>query len=315
MIHRRHKPRRTPIAVAMLLVLASPARAELVFGSVGTEIDDRNGYILYGALGGDLGGRTTWDLAASSADTSTDFYDLRTTAYDGSVYHDFGAIGLRAGLGGWTDDEIVAVDQFSAAFDVHGDGWLIALQTRLGTSDFEPFDIDRTITRRDGSLLTISATADCKVDDTGMGARVRVSNDEWAFAVDGMTFDYDDFGCDFDLAALDVLRRATRDEFVQLADRVTDVLSFSSGRRLLYETSFLDSRLSLSLNRNTATRSYGLYYDRIEDVFFERTADTLSGSMSFVLASGNEIEAYLGATDTDGEDTVFFVGLSLLMLR
>ena len=315
MTHRALDPHRISIVASTLLVAWGPVRAELVFGSVGMEVDDQSGYIVFGALGGDMAARTTWDLAMSSADTSTDLYDLRTTAYDGSIYHDFGTVGLRAGLGGWSDDEIVAVDRFSAALDVHGDGWLVALQARLDNNDFEPLDIDRTITRRDGSLLTISATADCKVDDTGIGARLRVSSGEWAFAIDGMTFEYDDFSCDFDLVALDVLRRATRDEFVQLADRVTDVLSFSSGRRLLYETSFLDSRLSLSLNRNTPTRSYALYYDRIEGVFFERTADTLAGSMSFVLSSGHEIETYVGATDSNGDDTVVFVGMSFLILR
>ncbi|HSG64901.1 MAG TPA: hypothetical protein VLD39_07865 [Gammaproteobacteria bacterium] len=311
----RHRPARPLLLLAAAIFAgASPAHAQIAFGSVGVEADDESGYIVFGALGGDVASSTTWDIAVSHADASTDFYDLSTTAYDGSIYHDFGSMGLRVGFGGWSDEEIVAVDQISAALDVHGETWSIALLTRLSDSDFEPLQINRTITRRDGSQVTIDGSADCQVDDLGLGARARVSHGEWTFSIDGMTFDYEDFACDFDLAVLDVLRRATRDEFVQLADRVTDALSLGSARHLLTRTTFLDSRYSLSLRRDTAVRTYGLYLDHAEDAFLGRVADTLRGSIGFVLRSGHEIEIYLGATDVDN-GTVAFLGLSLLLLR
>lgn len=294
---------------------AKPALAELVFGNVGAELDDEGGYILFGAIGGNVTASTTWDLAALYADTSTDFYDLVTISYDGSVYHDFGSLGLRFGLGGWSDDEVVAVDRLSADLDVHGDTWSIALQTELGYSDFETLEINRTITRRDGSQVTIDATADCEVDDLGLGARARMTRGEWTFTVDGMSFDYDDFVCDFDLPALDRLRRSTRDEFMQLADRVTDRLSLGSSRRLLYETSFLDARWGLGVRRDTAVRSYGVYLNRVEEAFFGRVSDTLGGSVGFVLRSGHEIEVHAGVTDLDDADTIVFAGLSLLLIR
>jgi hypothetical protein len=303
------------MAATMAVIGATPAHAELVFGSVGTELDDESGYIVFGAIGGNVTASTTWDLAASHADASTDFYDLVTTSYDGSVYHDFGSLDLRFGLGGWTDDEVVDVDRLSADVDVHGETWSIALLTELGYSDFETLEIDRTITRRDGSQVTIDATADCEVDDSGIGARARVTRGGWTFSIAGMSFDYDDFTCEFDLPALDPLRRSTRDEFVQLADRVTDLLSLGSGRRLLYETSFLDARWGLSVRRDVAARSYGAYFNRVEETFFGRVSDTLSASVGFVLRSGHEIEVHAGATDLDDADTIVFAGLSLLLLR
>lgn len=307
--------RRLLLTTSMLVAYVNTGSAQILFGSVGTELDDDGGYIVFGAIGGNIAEPTTWDLAASRADTVTDLDDLSTTSFDGSVYHDFGRLGLRFGFGSWQDDEFVSVQQLSAAIDLHGTGWSLALETRHGENDFEPFDIDRTITRRDGSLLTITATAHCKVDDTGIGARLRFSNDDWAFTFDGMTFGYDNYACEFGVPALDILRTSTRDEFVQFADRLTDVLSLGSGRRLLARTSLLESRFGVGLSRETARRSYGVNFDRIEDAFFGRVADTLSGSISFVLRSGNEIQLYVGATDSDGRDTIAFLGLSLLVLR
>jgi hypothetical protein len=311
---RNHRLSLSVALTAALTVGADRATAEGLFASVGTEIDDENGYVLLGAIGGDLSERTTWDLGASRSDTSTTRSALSMSSYDASLYHDFGNIGLRFRLGSWADDALVQADELTATLDFHGEGWSFALETELRQSDFEPIAVDRSITLRDGTQLPIHGLVDCGVDDTGLGARLRLSSAAWSFGVSVMSFDYENFSCDFGFPVLDVLRNSTRDEFVQLADNLTGALSMGAGRRLLAENSFLDSRIGLSLSHDTGPRRYNVYYDSTEDVFFGRTADTLSGGVSFVLRSGSEIEVYAGVTELDARSSVAFLGFFLLIL-
>jgi len=310
----RNSRRLSLTLTAAAFICAEPATAQGFFGSAGAEIDDGNGYVVLGAIGGSFSEHTTWDIAASRSETATTLSDLTTTSFDGSVYHDFGNVGLRLRLGGWTDDEIVAADALRAALDFHGEGWSFALESELRQSDFEPITVNRTITLRDGTPILIRGLVDCAVDDTGLGARLRLSNGAWSFGVSGMRFDYDDFGCDFSIPVLDDLRSSTRDEFVQFADSLARVLSLGAGRNLLAENSFLDSRVGLSLSHDTGLRTYNVSYDSTEDVFFGRTADTLSGGVGFVLRSGNEIEIYAGVTEFDTRSSVAFLGFFLLIL-
>jgi hypothetical protein len=290
------------------------ARAQGGFGAVGAEIDDSDGYVLHGAIGGDFTEATRWDLGASRAEASTNASDLSTTAYDGSLYHDFGSAGLRVRLGGWSDDTLVSTGELGAALDFHGDGWSFALETELRQSDFEPIGVDRTITLRDGTPFLAQGRADCSVDNTGLGARLSLSNETWRFAASGMSFDYDAFSCAFSFPVLDALRRTTRGEFVQIADRLTDALSLGAARRLVADNSLLDSRFGLSLSRISGLRNYTVYYDATEDAFLGRSADTLSAGIEFLLRSGHALEFYGGVTDYETRPNIAFLGFSLLIL-
>lgn len=194
----------------LALLCAGLALAQGSFGQVGAEIDGDGGYLLFGAVGGPVSDRTTWDLAASRADAATKLSDLRTTAFDGSLYPDFGDVGLRVGLGSWRGEDLVRANDLSAALDLHGAMWTLGLETQWRQSDFEPVAIDRTVTLRNGSLFTIQGGADCEIDDTALGARLSVSAEDWYFSVSGMRYDYESFGCEFSVPAVDVLRRATR---------------------------------------------------------------------------------------------------------
>jgi hypothetical protein len=291
------------------------AHADGLFVSAGTEVDDESGYFLYAAVGGNLAARTSWDIAAGHADTSRDFTSLTTTSYDAGIQHDFGSVALRFGIGGWEDSDLVTTEKLAAALDFHGEGWSFALQSEFRDSSFEPFDIDRTIIRRDGTTVTITARADCDIDDTGLGARLRLSNDSWAWTLGGMSYDYDDFECSFNLPALDFLRTATRDEFVQFADRLTAALSYAAGTNLIAENSFLDSRLATSLSYTGQARTYTVSYDHLEEAFFGLTSDTLSGGMTFPIGRAYELELYAGVTESDAFSNVGFVGLSMLFIR
>jgi len=313
---RRYRRGLGPLAGGLLLSLhAIPAHAQGWFAQAGAELDDADGYVISGALGGSVSTNTSWDLAASRSDTSTDIADLLRTAFGASLHHDFGNVGVRLGLRGWTDEDLVQTQSTAVAVDLHNESWSFALRTEFRHSDFDPLDINRTIVRGDGSTLTITGSADCDVDDTAIGARLSFSSAEWYFDVSGMSYDYDDFGCDLNVAPLDVLRRATRDEFIQLADRATDLLSLGAGRRLLAETSLLDSHLGTRLRYTRGLHTYSVSYDRVEDIFFGRAATTLTGGIAFLLESGNEIEVYTGVTDSDSYANVVFLGISLLMVR
>jgi hypothetical protein len=303
---------------ALLAVCVFPlghAQAEGLFVSAGTEADDESGYLLYAAVGGNFAEQTSWDIAAGHADTSRDFTSLTTTSYDAAIRHDFGSVALRFGIGGWQDSDLVTTDKLAAALDFHGEGWSFALQGEFRDSAFEPFDIDRTITRRDGTTVTITARADCDIDDTGLGARLSLSNDSWAWMLGGMSYDYDDPECAFNLPGLDFLRRSTQDEFVQFADRITSLLSYAAGTNLIAENSFLDSRLGTSVSYSTAIRTYSVYFDHLEEAFFGLTSDTLSGGMTFAVGKAYELELYVGVTESDAFSNIGFLGFSMLFVR
>jgi len=191
----------------------------------------------------------------------------------------------------------------------------VAVEGQLKHSDFDPLAIDRAIERRDGTTVTVTGTADCAVDDVGLGARLGYAGVSWSFSISGMSYDYDNFGCAFDLQVDGALRDATRTEFVQLADRVTDVLAIGAARRLLADTSFLDNRIGLSVRRQLPTRAYSVYVDRVEDAFLRRAADTVSGGVAWPLHAGTELEVYAGVTDLGVGDNIAFVGLMLVLQR
>lgn len=303
------------LSAALAASPLNPARADGLFVSAGTELDDESGYLIYAAVGGDFAEHTSWDLGAGHADTSRDFTSLTTTSYDFGIRHDFGTVALRFGIGGWEDSDLVATERFAAALDFHGEGWSFALQSEFRDSAFEPFTMDRTITRRDGTTVTVTGSADCDVEDLGLGARLSLSNDSWAWTLGGMSYDYDDPECAFSAPALDFLRRATRDEFVQFADRLTAALAYAAGTNLIAENSFLDSRLGTSLTHSTAIRTYSVYFDHLEEAFFGLASDTLSGGMTFPVGEAYELELYVGVTESDAFSSVAFLGFSMLFVR
>jgi hypothetical protein len=306
-------------ATALLAVVTAFApnrvRADGLVVSAGTEVDDDSGHLIYAGVGGNFAERTTWDLGAGHADTTRDFTSLTTTSYDAGIRHDFGTVALRFGIGGWEDSDLVTTEKLVGALDFHGEGWSFALQGEFRDSDFEPFDINRTIIRRDGTSVTITARADCAIDDTGLGARLSLSNDSWAWTLGGTSYDYDDPECAFNLPALDFLRRSTQDEFVQFADRLTSLLSYAASTNLIAENSFLDSRLGTTLSYTGPVRTYNVYYDHLEEAFFGLTSDTLSGGMTFPIGKAYELELYVGVTESDAFSNVAFLGLSMLFLR
>jgi hypothetical protein len=299
----------------VVLLVGLPAAAQSAFGTVGAEFDEANGYLVFGNLGGAWSTATSWDVSASRSDTTTTLTDFRTTALAGSVYHDFGRVGLRFGLGGWRDEGLSRIERLTGSIDWHNARWTLALEGQLKHSDFDPLAVDRIVERRDGTTVRITGTADCAVDDIGLGARLGYGGNIWSFSIAGTSYDYDDFGCTFDIQTLALLRDSTRDEFVQLADRVTDVLAIGSARRLLSETSFLDNRIGVSLRRQSAARGYSVYYDRVEDAFFRRSADTLSAGVSFPVGASSLLELYGGITASSVNDEIAFVGLMLLIER
>jgi hypothetical protein len=303
------------LLAALMAFAPNRTQAEGLFVSAGTEVDDESGYLVYAAVGGNFAAQTSWDVAAGHADTSRDFTSLTTTSYDAGIRHDFGSVALRFGIGGWEDSDLVTTEKLAAALDFHGEGWSFALQGEFRDSAFEPFDIDRTITRRDGTTVTITGRADCDIDDTGLGARLSLSNDSWAWTLGGMSYDYDDPECEFNLPALDFLRFATRDEFVQFADRLTALLSYAAGTNLIAENSFLDSKLGTSVSYTGPIRTYSVYFDHLEEAFFSLTSDTLSGGMTFPIGKAYELELYVGVTESDSFSSIGFLGFSMLFVR
>jgi len=302
------------LAAAAAMGFSLPAAAaQSTFATLGAEADQEGGYLVLANVAGGLSGRTTWDFGVMHSETSASRSNLNTMSYDGGVRHDFGRVGLRIGAGVWRDSAIVDTSKLLAAVDFHSDTWSVALEGELRGNDFAPFDVSTTIVRRTGESLTINARADCQIDDAGLGIRLGFSQGAWLFSVSGMSYDYDEADCAFSSAALAVLRRATRDEFVQFADNLTRVLALGAGNRVLAQTSLLDSRIGAGLQHEGDRRNSFVAFDRLEDAFFGSVSNTLSGGVGFILRSGHEVDVYAGTTDSDSFGTTGFIGFTFVL--
>jgi hypothetical protein len=99
--------------------------------------------------------------------------------------------------------------------------------------------------------------------------------------------------------------------FRRIANAVLNRGAELLGSQLTRENGFLDYSLWGSLAYRTGLRSYGLDYFHDREEFAGSGADTIIGSVTFPVSARLDLEFRLGATDSDLEGMVSFVGLTL----
>lgn len=306
---------------ACLLTLASlcsPASADDAAGawllSVGGDLDQDDGYRV------DLG--ATWlpadvtsvTLLAGAADSSADLNESYSRAASLGLDHSFGPVGMSADVRWWGDPDLFESTTFAGSLYFGRAGWRLALRGELREADFEPFSFATQIPIR-GMLVPISGSAECGLDNSAYGASVSHTGKAWSVMLSGMQYEYSSTDCV--LTAVDLPPQAgelppiSREIFRRIANAVLTGGARLLGSQLTRENGFLDYSVWGSLGFRSGLQTFGLdyFHDREEFEGFE--ADTLIASVTFPTSDRVDLELRLGATDSDLEGTVAFIGLTL----
>lgn len=302
---------RQAIASVVLFMCAMPAVADGLFLRGAAEIDDEGGYWVLGGLAGELGAATRWSASLSRSDVDNPLADSDTTAANARLTRAFGPVALELGGRWWQYADVIAARVLRTGVTFEGAQGYVGVAGEFRRSDFEPFAVATLVELGNGTLLPVTATADCDLDDRSVGIHAGWFGERWHVLGEFVSHDYDAASCGFDSPGLERLMRARRDVFVQLAGRVTTNLSRSAARRVTEDNAFLDHRWGIAAGIEGARVGYRLRYDRAEEVFAGLVSETYTFGVSIPRASGTVIDLYAGATSSDGLGTAALVGVSI----
>ena len=276
-----------------------------------TEADGEGGVGLAGNVSWYASERTEWFLAANYPDASDTLSGLSTRGLELVGRHDFGPVGFELSYVGWQDPDVVSADALNAAFDVYAGAWTVSVLGQTRQSDFETFTARALVTLRNGQQIPVVATANCSLDNTGLGLGLTFNGAEWGGYLRGMDYQYSATSCGFDSPALERLEQTRPAIFRQFAPRVTSQLSRSAVSRIGAENSLLDNYWGTGVRFGAADSRYSWAVDCLyqREYFAGLVGNTLSGTASREMNPGLTAYLTLGVTDSDGLDTVWFGGL------
>lgn len=282
--------------------------------SAGGEIDEDGGYRVDAGVTWLPSESTTVTLLAGTADTSTDLNDFYSRAASIAVDHSFGNAGLTADVRWWGDPDLFESTTLAGSVYWRQAGWRVALRGEFRQSDFEKFTFDVQIPIR-GVLVPVSGAADCDLDNSAYGLSIGHSGETWSAQMSGLQYEYSSPDC----ALTDVvlppqagnLPPLTQAIFRRIANAVLNRGAELLGSQLTRDNGFLDYSIWGSLAYRSGLRSFGLDYFHDREEFAGSEADTIIGSVTFPVSARLDLEFRLGATDSDLEGMVSFVGLTL----
>jgi len=304
--------------VLCLGILCAPALAQDASDawllSAGGEVDEDDGYRIDAGVTWLPSESSSVTLLAGTADTSTDLNKSYSRAASIGADRSFGSLGVSADLRWWGDPELFESTALAGSLYLRRSGWRVALRGEVRQSDFEEFAFDTQIPIR-GALVPVSGAANCSLDNSAYGASVSHTGKAWSVLLSGMQYEYSSTDCTIRNINLPPqagnLPPISRELFRRIANAVLLQGARLIGSQLTRENGFLDYSLWGSLAYRSGLRSFALdyFHDREEFAGFE--ADTLIGSVTFPVSARLDLELRLGATDSDLEGTVSFVGLTL----
>ncbi len=309
--------RAASFVVALALVVGARADENLAAPdwSVGlyAEADGEGGLGLAGNVSWYASERTEWFLAANYADSSDTLSGLSTRGVEIGGHHDFGPVGFELSYLGWQDPDVVTANALNAAFEVYAGSWIVSVLGQTRRSDFDAFTARTLVTLQNGQQIPISATANCTLDNTGLGLGLAFTGVEWGGYLRGMDYQYSSTSCAFDSPALERLEQTRPAIFRQFAPRATSQLSLSAVSRIGAENSLLENSWGTGVRYGEAAsrNSWSLDYLYQKDYFAGLVGNTLSGTAGREVNSGLTAYLTIGVTDSDSVDTVWFGGLGV----
>jgi hypothetical protein len=282
--------------------------------SVGGEIDEDEGYRIDAGVSWLLSDNSSVTLLAGTADTSTDFNKSYSRAATLGADHSFGVFGVSGDVRWWGDRELFESTTLAGSFYLRQSGWRMALRGELRQSDFEPFSFEAEIPIRN-QLVPVAGTADCSLDNSAYGASLSHTGKALSVLISAMQYQYSATDCSLTDVVLPPqagdLPPVRREIFRRIANAVLLQGAHLLGSQLTRENGFLDYSVWGSIVWRSGLRSYGLEYFHDREEFEGFEADTLIGSVTFPVSTRLDLEFRLGATDSDLEGTVSFLGLML----
>lgn len=308
-------PRRVlPACLAVLAgLVAAPGAADDSPWGLGAQVqlDDDSGVGATAFVDYAASPTTRWSLAATYADAATNLSGLTTTALDLGFGHDFGAVRLDLGIGRWEDADVVAATEGRLGVELQGETVSFALLGSFRRSDFEPFPAAALVRARTGTLVPVTAVADCSIDDVGYGARLRVTGASLSGYLRGMQYDYDDADCDFDSPALDSLRRSPLAQFRQFGAVVAGQLAATSATRIGAENALLESSVGAGVAWFGDRFALALDWSHQTEEFQGLESDSVAGTLTYAATPSTDLDFTVGYWDGEAAEGLPFVGIGV----
>ncbi len=300
------------LAAHFLFLGGQPASADGLFLRGAAEIDGDGSYWVSGGLRGDATTQTRWSASVSRSQVQNDSSaDAGTTAADASLTHAWGPLAFQLGGRWWKYSDVVTARVLRSEVTYGSGRGYFGAAGEFRRSEFEPFAIATSVELANGTVVPVSANAQCDLDDRGVGLHAGWLGQGWHVHGEFMSHDYDAAKCGFDSPQLELLRNARREIFVQFAGRATNDLSRSAAQRVAVENSLLDHRWGIAAGIDGARIGYRLRFDRSEEAFAGLTSHTLTFGVSIPRASGSAVDLYVGVADSDAVGSVALVGVSI----
>lgn len=280
--------------------------------NVGGEIDDESGYRFDAGAAWIPTERTSVSAYAGRTDSETDFDEFASNVASLALDHNFDPVGVGIEARWRSDSEFLEALTWGGTLYFKSGLWRFALRGEARATDFEPQSFQDVIITRQGVPITISATSECALDNTGYGAVWSYTGARWSASLSGTQYEYDDADCDLSNVSppgLERFLRARPDLLPLIAPRLAAFqrLQRSSVTR---ESTFLDYTVSFSLGLRDGERSWDLDYFHDREQFQELESDTLVLSVLLPAGERSDVELRGGVTDSDF-GTVGFLGFTL----
>jgi hypothetical protein len=319
--------------IATLMGLAVPVESMAADSTgsstffAGAEFDNRDSRRVDLGLTLRSGGGTSLSLVGSRTDTAAETLDLESTYAFGKVTHDFGRIGLGAGVRHMEDEGLTeTLGLLGTAFLDVGQARLTATiesrKTDLAEAPFEASGADLGL----DDVTTATGTATCNVDSLGYGVGFELTQQGWSLYASGMAFDYSAYKCAVEVtstsggttgggpagpgrAPFGIARPAV---VTQLAAGTMRPLGGYSSTLVPREAALLESSFMIGASFAVGARStlgVELYHDT--EQFAPVDSSTLLGYVIFGLTESLSLEFNLGTREADGFDSATFAGLRL----
>ena len=283
--------------------------------SAGGQVDDQSNTAYNASVGYEGTIDANWLLAASHSTSSTDFSGITTDYAAFEFWHHGEHRGIAFGAHWFTHDGVAQALEATMSVPLHWRHLHVTLDTAARRIVFEKFQSTTTVTLRDGTLLPVNAIADCNANNSGYGVEAGIDGFRVTGYVRGMKYKYGSTDCTFNQPNLNLLRRATRDEFRQLAAVVTQRLALLTASQIQRnnDADFLDHVYEGGVNLRVGRATFGVVYQTNEDEFADLTTNVYALSADLLLFSKTDLRIEVGSTQTDGIDSVAFAGMQFTM--
>lgn len=271
------------------LSIAAPATAGSFSTTVSGFVDDADGTSLDLDVYWEPADWLALAAGAGSADSSSDLADLSGDSLRASIDVRGSRLGGRLGWRNWQDAGDFESDSLSGELYWRADGWQLGLIVER-----RDFSVDYTVL-----LLGRPTLRTASFEGEGHGAQASWYGERWGGYLRAVRYDYD--------ATLERAIAASRAPNLERFPRIQALV----GSLLTRTAGAIDHDLAAGLERSFQRSGLRLDVSATRDAISGADSRSASLGYRYALTSRFEIEATVGAVDSDDLDSVGFAGLAL----